>query len=373
MNVVWTQLINGVEVKKGELKLDIDPMKTKTYEIDYNSFESIEDCHINIEYYDGENRCAVEQIVLNDKANFLKPFNNVGKVSTAIKGDNLIVEFENGKVVFNQKTGEMTSYIVNDYEYLNISPADGKKGFVPNLIRASLDNDSYGQKKPWDLIKLHNATTVCKSFEYADKSVCAKIGVAYVVKSGFKTHFRVNVVYTVYGDGFVNVECELNKGMFGCNELQRFGMSVELPFQFKNIEFYGRGSDEKMENLCDLNEHARIGIWKTTVEAMHEPYVMPQDNGNCGGTKYLKLSDDSGNTFAIYGEPKFNFSAHDYTQKSIHKAKHQEEIEYADTTFVCIDGFMRGTGTNTCGPDTLDKYKVKTDKPLSFKFAFKGE
>ena len=51
----------------------------------------------------------------------------------------------------------------------------------------------------------------------------------------------------------------------------------------------------------------------------------------------------------------------------------KKELEYADTTFLSIDGFMRGTGTNTCGPDTLPKYVVKSDKPISFRFAFKGE
>ncbi len=370
----WAQLVNGEEVANGTITLDIEPMQTKTYEIPYAEYDMSDDCHITLTYIEGKQIRGIEQTTLNDVKNFVPKSNStVGKVSTCVKGDILTVEFENGKVVFNQKTGEMTNYIVNGYEYLNINPADSKKGFVPNLVRASLDNDSYGHKKPWDLIKLHNAATVCKSFDYADQYVCAKIGASYVIKNGFKTHFRANIVYTVYSDGLVEVQCDLSKGLFGCTELQRFGVTVELPSQFKNVEFYGRGSNEKMENLCDMNDHAYIGIWKTTVEDMHEPYVMPQDNGNCGGVKYLKLSDETGNTFTVYGVPKFSFSAHNYTQKAIHKAKHQEEIEFSDTTFVCIDGFMRGTGTNTCGPDTLDKYTVKTDKSLTFKFAFKGE
>lgn len=373
LDVVWTQLVNGQEVKTGTIKLDIAPMKTKTYEIDYDTFEAVADCHINIAYFDNGHRVALEQAVLNDKATFSKYSANAGSVSTSVKNDMLTVEFKNGKTVFNTKTGEMTSYIVNGYEYLNINPADNSKGFVPNVVRASLDNDTYGFKKAWEKIKLHNATTVCKSFDYADKTVVARVGASYVIKSGFKTHFRANLIYTIHADGLVNIECQLSKALFGCDELQRFGVTVELPSAFKNIEFYGRGSDEKMENLCDMNDHAYIGLWKTTVEAMHEPYVMPQDNGNCGGVKYLKLSDECGNTFTVYGEPKFSFSAHNYTQNAIHKAKHQEELEYADTTFVCIDGFMRGTGTNTCGPDTLEKYRVKTDKPLVFRFAFKGE
>lgn len=148
---------------------------------------------------------------------------------------------------------------------------------------------------------------------------------------------------------------------------------TEISSQFKNIEFYGRGSDEKMENICDMKDHAYIGIWKTTVEKMHEPYVMPQDNGNCGAVKYLKLSNDKGNVLTVYGAPKFSFSAHNYTQKFLHNAKHQEDLQFVDSTVLCIDGFMRGTGTNTCGPDTLEKYRVKTDKTLAFKFAFKGE
>ena len=109
------------------------------------------------------------------------------------------------------------------------------------------------------------------------------------------------------------------------------------------------------------------------VENMHEPYVMPQDNGNCGAVKYLKLSNEAGNSFTVYGAPKFSFSAHNYTQKALHNAKHQEDLEFVNSTVLNIDGFMRGTGTNTCGPDTLDKYRVKTDKALVFKFAFNGE
>lgn len=373
LKVVWTQILNGCLKKSGELVLDIEPMQTKTYEIPFVECDSSQDSHINIEYFDGDHRVALEQTVISDTATFAPFSANAGSVSTSVEGEMLTVNFENGKVVFNQKTGEMTNYIKNGYEYLNINPADEKKGFVPNLVRASLDNDVIGFKKEWQKIKLHSATTVCKAFEYANTSVYTKIGVAYVVKSGFKTHFRVNVVYTVYGDGFISVECQLNKSVFGCDELQRFGVMVELPSQFKNIEFYGRGSDEKMENICDLNDHAYIGVWKTTVEEMHEPYVMPQDNGNCGGVKYLKLSDECGNTFAVYGVPKFSFSAHNYTQKALDKAKHQEELVYSDTTVLSIDGFMRGTGTNTCGPDTLPKYRVKTDKPIAFRFAFKGE
>ncbi|MBQ4573061.1 MAG: hypothetical protein IJA80_07270 [Clostridia bacterium] len=373
LKVIWTQLVNGIEVKSGELNLDIEPMQTKTYEIPYDWFDTEKDCHINIAYYDGENRLALEQAVLSDKARFTKGLSIAGEYSATENNNVVVISFDGGQVAFDKKTGEMTSYVKNGCEFINLNPADGKKGFVPNVVRASLDNDSYGQKEPWAKINLHDADTVVTDFRYVDKSIYMLVGVAYSIKKGLKKYFRANVVYKIFGNGLIEVECELDKALFGCSQIQRFGLMTELSSQFKNIEFYGRGSDEKMENICDMKDHAYIGIWKTTVEAMHEPYVMPQDNGNCGAVKYLKLSNDSGNTFTVYGEPKFSFSAHNYTQKSLHNAKHQEDIQFVDSTVLCIDGFMRGTGTNTCGPDTLEKYCVKTDKPLSFKFAFKGE
>ena len=373
LKVIWTQLVNGKEGKSGELTLDIEPMQTKTYEIPYEWYDSEKDCHINIAYYDGETRLALEQTVLSDKASFTKGLSIAGNYSATEQNNVVVISFDGGQVAFDKKTGEMTSYVKNGCEFINLKPADGKKGFVPNVVRSSLDNDSYGEKKPWAKIKLHDAQTVVTDFRYVDKSIYMLVGVAYSIKKGFKNYFHANVVYKIFGNGLIEVECKLDKALFGCSQLQRFGLMTELSSQFRNIEFYGRGSDEKMENICDMKDHAYIGIWKTTVEKMHEPYVMPQDNGNCGAVKYLKLSDDKGNVLTVYGEPKFSFSAHNYTQRSLHNAKHQEDLQLVDSTVLCIDGFMRGTGTNTCGPDTMEKYQVKTDKTLAFKFAFKGE
>ena len=41
------------------------------------------------------------------------------------------------------------------------------------------------------------------------------------------------------------------------------------------------------------------------------------------------------------------------------------------TTFVSIDGFVRGTGTASCGQDTLMKYRFVLDDTIEFRFAMK--
>ena len=374
LKVVWTKLINGKETESGEIKLDIEPTSTKIYEIPFGNYGPNDDCHINIAYFDGDTRLAMEQAVISDRLRFSARETAVGKVDVFTEGDIVKIAFDNGNVCFDKSTGEMVSYVRNQCEYINRNPVESIKGFVPNLTRAKLDNDSYGYPpKQWDIIKLDSAVRTLKSFDVSSRSGYAVVNVVYTIKKAFKKYFDVTVRYTVYGNGLVEVDSILNSALMGSNEIQRFGLMIELPAQFSDVEFYGRGSDEKMENLCDLNDHARIGIYKMKVSEMHEPYIMPQDNFNCGGVKQLKLSNSKGNTLCFYGEPKFSFSAHDYTQKALDAAKHQEELIHSLTTVVCIDGFMRGTGTHTCGPDTLAKYRVKTNSPLRFRFSFRGE
>ena len=373
LKVVWSQLINGNTVKSDEIKLSIKPMETKTFEIPFDEYSVDDDCAINIAYYNGNIRCGLEQHILSDNKSFAEVQHSVSKVSVENSKNDVEVLFDNGSIVFSKKTGEILSYNKNDFEYMNQSPASGIKGFMPNLVRASLDNEAFGFPKPWEVIKLNKANTKLTDIKYADYSAYAVVAMSFRVSKLLRPFFCVNVTYKIYGNGYVDVETSLKRLAFGSLEVQRLGLMGEISPQLKNIEFYGRGSDEKMENLCDLKDHTTVGIYKTTVEEMHEPYVMPQDNGNCGGCKYLKISNDKGNTFTVYGSPKFSFSAHDYTQSTLDNAKHQEDVKRDNTTVLCVDGFLRGTGTNTCGPDALSQYRVKTDKEISYKFSFKAE
>lgn len=50
------------------------------------------------------------------------------------------------------------------------------------------------------------------------------------------------------------------------------------------------------------------------------------------------------------------------------KAKHQEEIGVANTTCVQIDGFMRGAGSQSCGPQPEAFARPNLKKPLVYDF-----
>ena len=355
-------VLNGEVKKQFDIPLDVEPNTTKDYDIQPLKYGDSNDLFLDIAYYDKNKLVEEEQHIIANNKVFV-PEIKTGEISATDDG-NLTINFENGYVVFSRKRGNIVSYVKNNKQYLN---TDAKiSGFMPNLVRASVDNDAFGFKKPWEKIKLDSANTVLKNFAFRVENDYAKVATVYAIKRTFN-YFYVAIDYTIYADGTITVESMLQKAMFGCDEVQRFGVTIELDKTLNEVSFYGRSNNEKMECLPDLKDHTKVGYFKSTVKDMHEDYVMPQDNTNIMDVKILTISNGE-NKVTVYGQNTFSFSVHDYTQESLNKAKHQEDIERGNTTFLSIDGFMRGTGSNTCGEDTLEPYKVFTKEPLKFAF-----
>ena len=148
-------------------------------------------------------------------------------------------------------------------------------------------------------------------------------------------------------------------------------MNVWLtPAAFDNVTYYGRGS---RENLPDITIQAPIGIYKSKVHDMHEPYIYPQDNSEHCNVKWLKVADDAGHAINIYAEERFAFNIHDYTQENLYEARHQEDIVNVASSILTVDGYVRGTGTNSCGPNTMPAYVIDEDSMLIFEFTVVAE
>ena len=63
-----------------------------------------------------------------------------------------------------------------------------------------------------------------------------------------------------------------------------------------------------------------------------------------------------------------NFSIHHFTQSALDRAKHQEDVKDMNTTVLTLDGFTRGIGSSSCGPDTRAEYRA--DASLGYSFGF---
>ena len=179
---------------------------------------------------------------------------------------------------------------------------------------------------------------------------------------------RAEVDYYFDNNGKMTISASLNKICPLTDQLPRFGVHTELPKNFENVNYYGRGP---VENYSDFKEHSPVGIYDTTVSNMPHKYIKPQDSGNRGEVRFSTVTDDNGTGFKFTAVDKcFNFNANHFTLGQLKKAKHIEDIPDTDTTFTAIDGFVRGTGSGSCGPIPSKEHMIKFGytSPLRFKF-----
>ena len=53
-----------------------------------------------------------------------------------------------------------------------------------------------------------------------------------------------------------------------------------------------------------------------------------------------------------------SFYASEYTQEALSEARHNYELEKADSNIICVDWKMAGVGSNSCGPALAAKYRI---------------
>ena len=367
LTAVWELVKNGnILIAADELILDIEPEETKTFELDYKLPDGDCDCHLNVYYFEGDNEVAFEQFEIKNDFEF--DFECEGKISVSDSDEKSEVEFKNGKIVFSKENGMIESYVANGKELINSSPAYAK-GLIPNIYRAFLDNDTH-YREEWIAAGYDDYKCICKDFDLEINDDMAEIEVEYLLKSE-KSKLpiaRVEMEYKVYADGVVKVESEfkpVSQKKLAAH-MPRFGVMLEMPENFRNIEYFGMGPDE---NLSDLYAQAMVGIYNTTVEEMHEPYIRPQDAGNRTKVRYLAVTDNEGDGLKFaFKDEYFNFNVRTFTQKLLQNAKHQEDLHDENTTVINIDGLTRGTGTASCGPDILPQFEVDGSKGLEFTF-----
>ncbi len=365
ITILWTALKNGVEEQNGELKLDIAPCMSETVSLPIEVPENC-DYHINFEYVDeNSNNIATEQIALSEDFEEIE-LPKESKFDCTFDGQEIKVTFDGGSVIFDKKNGEISSYKIGKKELINQSPA-AHKGFIPNIYRAPLDNDMYTCSN-WKKAGYDDVEIILKDFEIEIERKKVEIELQYNLRSKKGTVAKVDIEYEIDPAGCIEVKTKLKTiaQRRAASLLPRFGLTLEMPENFENIEYYGYGP---FENEADFKEQCTVGIFKTTVDDMDERYIKPQDYGTRTGVRWLKVTDDKGVGLMICNaDRKLSFNARHFTQKLLQNAKHREDLHSESTTVLNIDGFRRGAGTNSCGPDVLEQYSIDARKGLEFEF-----
>ena len=141
--------------------------------------------------------------------------------------------------------------------------------------------------------------------------------------------------------------------------LPRLGFEFEIPKTNEKFKYYGMGP---FENYMDMCHHTKVGLYESSPKEEYVPYIVPQEHGNHIKTKELCIG---GLKFESEG---FEFNVSNYTSEVLTNAKHTNELVENDNTIVRIDYKNSGIGSNSCGPELLDEYRLK-EKDIFFKFS----
>lgn len=237
------------------------------------------------------------------------------------------------------------------------------------IWRAPTDNDRK-IKNRWIECGYDKAYQDCYESGLAERTddyiaLYAYIKIAAPVKAPI-VKARVTYIFTRDGAVSVEVEGEKNENM---PYLPKFGMRFVMPKGNDRVEYFGYGP---MESYVDKNLASRLSLFKTTATDNFEPYVRPQENSSHYGTRFAFTGDIYGHGIVfetLYEGEEFSFNASHFSSENLTETAHDYELCPEDETFVCIDPFMSGIGSNSCGPELSEEYRVNA-KEFSCGFIF---
>jgi hypothetical protein len=180
-------------------------------------------------------------------------------------------------------------------------------------------------------------------------------------------HFACTYAYTVYGSGDVVVDVHVVPGP-DLPPLPRIGLTMALPGGYERFTWYGRGPHE---SYVDRKVGAQVGVYGGTVDEQYVPYVVPQENGNKTDVRWVSLRQEDGVGLLAVGMPTLEVSAHHYTAQDLATARHTHELTRGEAITLNLDHAQSGLGGASCGPGTLDKYRIQPEE-VRFSLRLRG-
>lgn len=225
-----------------------------------------------------------------------------------------------------------------------------------NVLRAYTDNDRnvrpLWEKYGYNDMKFNVYET--KAENVSDGVVITFYGVlAAVHRSPAVTIFGT---WTIGSDGSITLKtnCTRNTSM---EFLPRFGLRLFIPKSFDRVKYFGYGPNE---SYIDKHRSCSLDLFEQGIDELSEPYVKPQETGSHFGTHYLTVRNNS-DTLFVQAPASFSFNLSHYTAERQNKAAHLWELENEPDNVLCLDYKMSGVGSNSCGPELPDCYRLNEE------------
>ena len=220
-----------------------------------------------------------------------------------------------------------------------------------SLWRAPTDNDRIGHiASKWERYGVREISRTDCVVQQSPASI--KVTNTWQTSTG--VNFKHTQLITPVVGGFNVKESVTIPKAF--DDLARVGTLFELDGSLNELVYFGTGAHETYPD----RKIGRIGRYVSTVAAQYIPYVRPQENGGHTAVHWFELVNAQGNGLRfVMGKPA-QVSVTPNRDADLADSTHDVEVIPCGNTVVHIDTAHRGVGTASCGPDTLDKYLIKT-------------
>jgi beta-galactosidase len=139
------------------------------------------------------------------------------------------------------------------------------------------------------------------------------------------------------------------------SDLPRVGLSLVLAPGYETLRWYGRGPHE---SYSDRKAGARLGYFESTVSEQYVPYILPQEHGNKTDCRFVEIETSSGRSVKLSFPVPLEVNVTHYLPAQLYAARHSCDLTPSKETYVFLDYAQRGLGTGSCGPDTLEQYRI---------------
>ena len=367
LSLVWTVERDGKPVLSGNIaKLDINPGRSRSFKLfDAYNFADEGEYTLNLRFLynsDHEYAKAGEENGFYQFELFLvhvdeEEENPLCKNRLEYGEDERYIEICCGETCyrFDKVLGTICE-IVHDGKSMIEEP------LTVEIWRAPTDNDRYIAEKWYDagydkvITKVYESGLAQRGEDFI--SLYAKISLS---SKSFTPILHADVTYVFSCDGSCSVEFDVKKNK-DKPFLPKFGMRFIMPCGNERVEYFGYGP---MESYVDKNLASRLSYFKTTATDNFEPYVMPQENSSHYGTRKAFVGDLFGHGILfenLYDGGVFSFNASHFRSEALTAAKHDYELVPEQETVVCIDPRMSGIGSQSCGPELAEEYRINEEE-----------
>jgi len=373
----WVLLKNGEQQSEGTFNVDLAPHQSKDITIPLPLLTAVAGEEFAVNFYaytksatpfiPTNYEIASEQIAL--EGNYFNGQSvKAANPAWQINRNDQHITFVAGEVrgAINLQSGALEELSLQKQQIIKSYPS-------PYFWRAPTDNDfgAHFQERAGVWRTAHVNKIVEKVTMGEEEAAGQAITIVYQL-----TDIQVpyTVTYFIQRDGAIQIKASIDLSGKQLPELPRFGMRMELPGQFGQLSYYGRGP---FENYADRNSAAFLGIYRSTVkEQFTKAYIRPQENGYHTDTRWIKLTDEQGRGILIEGLQPLSFSALDVYTEDLDpgltkKQQHTVDILHQDVVVLQVDLKQRGVGgDDSWGREPHEPYRL-LDKQYSYGYTLR--